>query len=134
MAPRARLDLGGAGRDEAAVALRAGAGDPVELHVVVDGQADDGRLGDIQRHHQAAVTSRSPPAADGSTKSTRNADSARLSAAWMTPAAAQITSLCAPRWQARPVCASGSGSRRLWDASYVVADPGLLLFEADPGL
>jgi hypothetical protein len=52
---RGEADRGGARRYQVAVAFGAGAGDSVELHVVVDGQGDDGRLGDGQRHHQAGV-------------------------------------------------------------------------------
>jgi hypothetical protein len=59
---RGEADRGGTGRQEVAVAFGAGAGEAVQLHVVVDGQADHGRLSDGQRHHQAGVGSGRPPA------------------------------------------------------------------------
>jgi hypothetical protein len=58
----AKMEILSAGQHQVAVAFGAGAGDPVELHVVVDGQADDGRLGNVERHHQAGV-GRGRPAA-----------------------------------------------------------------------
>jgi len=45
---RGEADRGGAGRQQVAVAFGAGACDSVELHVVMDGQVDDGRLGPVQ--------------------------------------------------------------------------------------
>ena len=47
---RGEVDRDGAAQQQVAVAFGAGAGEAVQLHVVMDGQADGGPLGDGQCH------------------------------------------------------------------------------------